>query len=88
MIFCARATRGLPSTQARDPEPVEGQKTLVGRAQWKINQPPSLIEVTSELGGSIIEVCSFDAHNEEAPSVIGEKRRNGQKPFLFAGRAR
>jgi len=36
----------------------------------------------------MIEVCSFDAHNEEAPSVIGEKRRNDQKPFLFAGRAR
>ena len=29
MIFCARATRGL-------------EKALVGRAQWKINQPPSL----------------------------------------------
>ena len=28
------------------------QKALVGRAQWKINQPPSLIERTSELGGS------------------------------------
>ena len=25
---------------------------LVGRAQWKINQPPSL-EITSELGGII-----------------------------------
>jgi len=36
----------------------------------------------------MIEVCSFDAHNKEAPSVIGEKRRNGQKHFLFAGRAR
>ena len=28
------------------------QKALVGRAQWKINQPPSP-EITSELGGSI-----------------------------------
>ena len=70
MIFCARATRGLPSTQARDPEPVEGQKTLVGRAQWKINQPPSLIEVTSELGGSIIETCSFDARSKGQPRPL------------------
>ena len=29
------------------------EKALVGRAQWKINQPPSLEEVTGELGGSI-----------------------------------
>ena len=28
------------------------QKALVGRAQWKINQPPSL-KITSELGGII-----------------------------------
>ena len=28
------------------------QKALVGRAQWKINQPPSLRK-TSELGGTI-----------------------------------
>ena len=26
------------------------RKALVGRAQWKINQPPSLKRVTSELG--------------------------------------
>ena len=26
------------------------QKALVGRAQWKINQPPSLEERTSDLG--------------------------------------
>ena len=26
---------------------------LVGRAQWKINQPPSLKMVSSKLGGSI-----------------------------------
>ena len=29
---------------------------LVGRAQWKINQPPSLKGITSELGGII---CSL-----------------------------
>ena len=45
------------------------QKALVGRAQWKINQTPSLEEVTSELGGII---CSFvrRAHlriNQAAP---------------------
>jgi hypothetical protein len=27
------------------------QKALVGRAQWKINQPPSLEEITNNLGG-------------------------------------
>ena len=29
------------------------QKALVGRAQWKINQPPSPEEEMSELGGII-----------------------------------
>ncbi len=29
------------------------QKALVGRAQWKINQPPSLERETSKLGRSI-----------------------------------
>ena len=36
----------LCSRNARPP------KALVGRAQWKINQPPSLRK-TSELGGTI-----------------------------------
>jgi hypothetical protein len=29
------------------------EKALVGRAQWKINQPPSLEEITIELGRSM-----------------------------------
>jgi hypothetical protein len=29
---------------------IRRQQALVGRAQWKITQPPSLEEVTSELG--------------------------------------
>jgi hypothetical protein len=34
---------------SRNARPV---KALVGRAQWKINQPPSLKRMTSELGGA------------------------------------
>ncbi|MEQ1844467.1 MAG: hypothetical protein ABL983_02680, partial [Nitrospira sp.] len=52
-ILLARGTEGgmgpddlLCSRNARP------QKALVGRAQWKITQPPSLEEVTNELGGS------------------------------------
>jgi hypothetical protein len=37
----------LCSRNARPP------KALVGRAQWKITQPPSPEERTSELGGSM-----------------------------------
>jgi hypothetical protein len=29
------------------------ENALVGRAQWKINQPPSLEKETSKLGGII-----------------------------------
>jgi len=32
------------------------EKALVGRAQWKINQPPSPREATSELGKTISNV--------------------------------
>jgi len=36
------------------------QKALVGRAQWKINQPPSLKKQSASLEGSDI---LFDARN-------------------------
>jgi hypothetical protein len=36
------------------------KKALVGHAQWKINQPPSLKRERASLGGSFI---SFDARN-------------------------
>jgi hypothetical protein len=36
------------------------QKALVGRAQWKINQPPSLKKYRASLEGAFI---SFDARN-------------------------
>jgi hypothetical protein len=45
------------------------QKALVGRAQWKINQTPSLEEVTSELGEIICNLVRR-AHlriNQAAP---------------------
>ena len=45
MIFCARATRGL-------------EKALIGRAQWKISQPPSLERERASLEGAY---KSFDA---------------------------
>ena len=42
---------------------------LVGRAQWKINQTPSLKEVTSELGGkkgaAWSSSCSRNAHAQK-----------------------
>jgi hypothetical protein len=34
------------------------KNVLVGRAQWKLNQPPSPGEMASELGGSINSVAS------------------------------
>ena len=49
-------------------------KALVGRAQWKINQPPSPEMVTSELGGSIIKGCSLDARSGGLILAILEQR--------------
>jgi len=40
-LLCSRNARSSLDS-ARDPEPVEGKTPLVGRAQWRINQPPSL----------------------------------------------
>ena len=40
------------------------QKALVGRAQWKINQPPSLERERASLEGSFL--TSFDARTRAA----------------------
>jgi hypothetical protein len=52
------------------------QKALVGRAQWKINQPPSLGEITSKLEGACL---SLDARSEGQPgcSPEGEAKYKG-----------
>ena len=70
-----RADDLLCSRNARSKTP------LVGRAQWKINQPPSLEDGTRKLGvmgrerpGALrarrtrtIRMCSFDARSERQP---------------------
>ncbi len=38
------------------------EKGLVGRAQWKINQPPSPEEKASELGGIICNLAAVGIH--------------------------
>jgi hypothetical protein len=38
------------------------QKALVGRAQWKINQPPFPEERKSKTGASRCHSCSQNAH--------------------------
>ena len=45
------------------------EKGLVGRAQWKINQPPIPEEITSELGRGVARqlawsLCSQSPHDE------------------------
>ena len=42
------------------------QKALIGRAQWKINQPPSLKRYRASLEGSFI---SFDARTRESTRI-------------------
>jgi hypothetical protein len=44
----------LCSRNARPP------KALVGCAQWKINQPPSLKKERASLKGSLIGLCVMD----------------------------
>jgi hypothetical protein len=41
---------------------------LVGRAQWKINQPPSLERQRASLEGAILQ-CSFYARNSSNPPL-------------------
>ena len=56
MIFCARATRGLRSA-------------LVGRAQWQINQPPSL-KGNEQAWKEHLEMCSSDARSKGQPRPL------------------
>jgi hypothetical protein len=52
------------------------QTPLVGRAQWKINQPPSLKRLRASLEGSIrVDQCSFDDRSRNRltdPHEMGE----------------
>ena len=57
----------LCSRNARPP------KALVGRAQWKINQPPSLKRERASLEGACI---SFDARSEGQPGRYADKIAN------------
>jgi len=56
----------LCSRNARPP------KALVGRAQWKINQPPSLKRYRASLEGS--SVASLDGRNETSTGAIPVER--------------
>ena len=56
---------------------------LVGRAQWKINQTPSLEERTSELGGEkgigqVPFLLAERAHSESAHSMRAVKGSLGR----------
>ena len=64
------------------------QKALVGRAQWKINQPPSLEEMSSEFGriNLVEQRCSFDARSKGQPRPLPLRAsKKGRKPLV--GRA-
>jgi hypothetical protein len=60
------------------------EKTLVGRAQWKINQPPSL-KITSELGreekGSLMVSCARATRGLGRPSLDTRSGRPIGPPF-------
>jgi hypothetical protein len=62
------------------------QKALVGRAQWKINQPPSLKRQRASLEGSFI---SFDARNRRSTdhpeSIKREEQSAREGPCDVAG---
>ncbi len=47
------------------------QKALVGRAQWKINQPPSLERERASLEGGCI---SFDARSKGQPRPLPPRK--------------
>ena len=48
------------------------QKALVERAQWKINQPPSLERKRASFEGPF--VASLDGHNETSTGAIPRER--------------
>jgi hypothetical protein len=46
------------------------QKALVGRAQWKINQPPSLKRERASLEDQLDLLCPSDARNKGQPRPL------------------
>jgi hypothetical protein len=70
----------LCSSNARSRTP------LVGRAQWKINQPPSLKREQASLEGAIDGNVSLDACNTERPLHPQEHRQpEGSRIIGFHG---
>ena len=82
MIFCARATRGLrrPSFDARSQghtwslplgkafkQVWKEHLYFVGRAQWKINQPPSLKRYRASLEDVVQGRAEISLHPARAP---------------------
>ena len=58
------------------------EKALVGRAQWKINQPPSLKRERASLEG--LSVTSFDARNRRSIRLpFGERNKQAWKDHLY-----
>jgi hypothetical protein len=53
------------------------EKALVGRAQWKINQPPSPEEIRSELGGATLN------RSTARPIMIGSPRFSGKECLQY-----
>jgi hypothetical protein len=59
------------------------QKALVGRAQWKINQPPSLGDITSDLGrtifGRLLRPYPRNGVSMGREAVLADSGRAGEK---------
>jgi hypothetical protein len=58
------------------------KKTLVGRAQWKINQPPSLEKITSERG-RIMQKTWEDHAIMDLVLRGSQYETSGAKPHFF-----
>ena len=55
-VLCSRNREGMEPDDLLCSRNARPEKALVGRAQWKINQPPSLKRERASLGGSSVNL--------------------------------
>jgi hypothetical protein len=73
---CSQSWEGMESDDLLCSRNARPQKALVGRAQWKINHPPSLERQRASLEGS--SVTSLDGRNRTSMDAIPQERETGK----------
>jgi hypothetical protein len=81
ILLARRAEEGMEPDDLLSSRNARSRTPLVGRAQWKISQPPSLEREQASLEGAYI---SSDARSKGQPRHSSKERHRGESPWLHS----